>query len=739
MRKVSKVLLSLVFMFTCIVSIGDTTQEVKAATEKVITELNETVAIFPLNGYLIIETEDIKLEKVSLDKGSTWFDLAAGKATIYGEGWNIEGKEILLSYIDGSGLCYTLKELPLENDEVTVSPTLTTINDGEYYTHYSTRYDGYTNPLRLNHFLIIEDGGVLQTNGGNASGFSIGYQGEGMLQINRGGIFIQGGYFAYHGSLVRCDGSSKGIIDVNGGLLKTNTGQFGFALVAESMGLRPTGEGKLHIRNKGKVSIATTSRNVFLGYVGDTNEAITIGKIELEEGELNISTKEHFFLGCGEPVTTNNSILGEIKIHLNQSIIINGIVFKDYEDNLNQITGVLKRSNNENATSGIYYNWNGENGYSYDTEVIYNYGDTIDIDGNEWDISALDTKQPGVYVIDAKDQSAFNAKLQANGYFTKDNIVYVKKVTVNKATIVDKEDIVENILYGDNLELPSTVEVELNNGDKINTPVTWDITSFSNQQPGEQTVIGVLGCPDYVDETSDKTITANITVGKATITGKQQIEKNIQYGDDFELPATVEVELNNGDKVDVPVVWNTSSFNNQQLGEQTVTGELTYPDYVDEESDKEVTAKITVKEVKLEVTGLPEKVYVGDVFTLTPTADTRVKGDGWDYDEDIFDVTFNSPATFTAKKAGETTITYTSEEGQVVKLSVVVLEKEETDKPTPPSNPDKETTNGTDVKDTSSTTKTVESGDTTNRYLFLSLLVISFGVIIVSKKKSKSN
>ena len=49
------------------------------------------------------------------------------------------------------------------------------------------------------------------------------------------------------------------------------------------------------------------------------------------------------------------------------------------------------------------------------------------------------------------------------------------------------------------------------------------------------------------------------------------------------------------------------------------------------------------------------KIYVGGRIILTP----NLEGGEWDWDETFFSATFNSPATFTALKAGTSTITYT--------------------------------------------------------------------------------
>jgi len=51
-------------------------------------------------------------------------------------------------------------------------------------------------------------------------------------------------------------------------------------------------------------------------------------------------------------------------------------------------------------------------------------------------------------------------------------------------------------------------------------------------------------------------------------------------------------------------------------------------------------------------------ISVGGIITLTPNID----GGTWDWDKEFFTATFNSPATFTALKAGTSTINYTVDE-----------------------------------------------------------------------------
>ena len=54
-------------------------------------------------------------------------------------------------------------------------------------------------------------------------------------------------------------------------------------------------------------------------------------------------------------------------------------------------------------------------------------------------------------------------------------------------------------------------------------------------------------------------------------------------------------------------------------------------------------------------------INVGGIITLTPNID----GGTWHWDKEFFTATFNSPATFTALKAGTSTITYTVDETSI--------------------------------------------------------------------------
>ena len=64
-------------------------------------------------------------------------------------------------------------------------------------------------------------------------------------------------------------------------------------------------------------------------------------------------------------------------------------------------------------------------------------------------------------------------------------------------------------------------------------------------------------------------------------------------------------------------------------------------------------------------------IYTGGRITLTPSVD----GGEWDWDEEYFSASFNSPATFTALKEGISTVTYTVD-GVSVTYDVTIEESE---------------------------------------------------------------
>ena len=67
-------------------------------------------------------------------------------------------------------------------------------------------------------------------------------------------------------------------------------------------------------------------------------------------------------------------------------------------------------------------------------------------------------------------------------------------------------------------------------------------------------------------------------------------------------------------------------------------------------------------------------ITVGTVFTLTPRVEGTTGAAAWSYDSSFFDATFSGQATFTAKKLGKTTITFTAVSGRQGSVEVTIAE-----------------------------------------------------------------
>jgi len=161
------------------------------------------------------------------------------------------------------------------------------------------------------------------------------------------------------------------------------------------------------------------------------------------------------------------------------------------------------------------------------------------------------------------------------------------------------------------------------------------------------------------------------------------------------------------------------------------------------------------------ITGLPETgtIRVGDKFTLIPDPDKQSGKDGWEWEKEYLSATFNSPATFTALKEGNTTITYTDKNGVSVNMKIEILPARESESETDHNNATDTTveTNGESNTDTKAkaagnsnpdktgkgqtSAKSVRTGDTTLLGLWTVLLLGSLGGIIIlilyRKKKSR--
>ena len=85
--------------------------------------------------------------------------------------------------------------------------------------------------------------------------------------------------------------------------------------------------------------------------------------------------------------------------------------------------------------------------------------------------------------------------------------------------------------------------------------------------------------------------------------------------------------------------------------------------------DNDAVVQLYAKWTKLTLSSSVKsaKIFTGGRIVLTP----NIEGGEWDWDENYLSATFNSPATFTGLKAGNTTVTYTVN-GAVIQYDITI-------------------------------------------------------------------
>lgn len=229
------------------------------------------------------------------------------------------------------------------------------------------------------------------------------------------------------------------------------------------------------------------------------------------------------------------------------------------------------------------------------------------------------------------------------------------------------------------------------------------------------------------------------------------------------LPETVAVTLSNQETIAVPVQWTTTNYVANQAGTIQLAGQLdfsttNYPELTGETSiDITVAPKIDLLAFTYP-DGEKDELKIGESITIVPTLNDSQTGQvGWQWDAEYLTATFNSPATFTALKAGKTTVTYTSADGQSVtkEFTIVAEESKEDDSTKNDQNNQNDQNQQTTTDNTKTTIKTTIKNDTPAKtsgkgslpqtgeqnsivpvILGVLILAIAAGLLIIKRKKS---
>ncbi len=165
-------------------------------------------------------------------------------------------------------------------------------------------------------------------------------------------------------------------------------------------------------------------------------------------------------------------------------------------------------------------------------------------------------------------------------------------ITLSGGVISDKEiasvetlsDI--NVDYGtevNQISLPETVEVTLDDNSTTSLGVNWDTANYDGQTAGTYTLTGDLVLVEGIANTGGHTASVNVIVAEEVFVDKEiaSVETlsdiNVDYGTEvnqISLPETVEVTLDDNSTTSLGVNWDTANYDGQTAGTYTLTGDL---------------------------------------------------------------------------------------------------------------------------------------------------------------------
>lgn len=140
------------------------------------------------------------------------------------------------------------------------------------------------------------------------------------------------------------------------------------------------------------------------------------------------------------------------------------------------------------------------------------------------------------------------------------------------------------------LKLPSSVEITLNDGTKVNVAVTWDggTPAYDGNQAGTYEFSGELDIPEGVNNPDNIQAKVSVIVKAGPVYAKEAEpldDISVDYGTaltDLKLPSSVVVTLNDDSTTKATVTWDegTPAYDGHKAGTYVFAGELKLPDGV---------------------------------------------------------------------------------------------------------------------------------------------------------------
>lgn len=205
-------------------------------------------------------------------------------------------------------------------------------------------------------------------------------------------------------------------------------------------------------------------------------------------------------------------------------------------------------------------------------------------DGNHTRVELTDVSWESYDELAESQQTISGELLLRDAYKNTNNLQPSYKITVEKRTVESVEEIDnQTVEYTTSFDIPSEVEITLDNDDKINVDVI-DLSRTNTVQSDKyftHTYEYSLDVPDYYIY-DDVTYTFTIRVNKRYVEKVDIISaQNVSYGTQFEnlqLPPSINVDLSDGTNKRYNIDWINDGYSPSQPTSQVINGTLVIND-----------------------------------------------------------------------------------------------------------------------------------------------------------------
>lgn len=148
------------------------------------------------------------------------------------------------------------------------------------------------------------------------------------------------------------------------------------------------------------------------------------------------------------------------------------------------------------------------------------------------------------------------------------------------------------------LELPESIEVALENSTARLVSVTWNESDYNGSVAGTNTISGALILEEGILNPSDLTASIDVIVSEDFVTSVMEFEPlEVDLGtsfSDLQLPIEAQVTLESGEAATLDIIWNSSEYNPNTVGSNTLIGELQLTEGITNPSNLAASIEVNV-------------------------------------------------------------------------------------------------------------------------------------------------